>query len=472
MKKLKILTIAFLIFIFNVKAFALDANYKNALKEIDVQKSSQKGYLINLIFEKPYQEPLALKKKTPGEYTILLPETRLASDDVSVLYEAAKGLINFDITQNSYLDERIANNGYVKITVKTKNIVPLSIASGVGIKTNLEKIKKDDIKTITPNIEKKIESNETSSIETKTALEEDITPKTIEASAASFEIPEESKASTVITTKSKIKQKMKSVIKRAVEFKHNLQHKKLIKLGILGLILLAVFNLIIKTKNSTKQTKQSKFAAQSGVLKRDSQSKPKSDITDIEPINNDTPISYSATTFGKMSQRPSYQNSEPESSLNKISAAQNTAQTNRVEPTIQQEAVVKNQSNPFVTSSIEKAGNIVQQDAPQVQNSTIVEEEEIREEAFNPDYPELISQVRISKNKGLYLVNYDDQYSLLGYINDKIFVIKKFESINNKKLQVRVNARTEKSTTYIVRLDNYKALIDVSASNMKTLIEF
>lgn len=468
MKKLKILTIAFLIFIFNVKAFALDANYKNALKEIDVQKSSQKGYLINLIFEKPYQEPLALKKKTPGEYTILLPETRLASDDVSVLYEAAKGLINFDITQNSYLDERIANNGYVKITVKTKNIVPLSIASGVGIKTNLEKIKKDDIKTITPNVEKKIVSNETSSIETQTALEEDIVPKTIVASAASIEIPEESKASTVITTKAQIKQKMKSVIKRAVEFKHNLQHKKLIKLGILGLILLAVFNLIIKTKKSTKQ---SKFAAQSGVLKRNSQSKPKSDITDIEPINNDTPISYSATTFGKMSQRPSYQNSEPESSLNKISAAQNTAQTNRVEPTIQQDAVVKNQSNPFVTNSIEKAGNVVQQVAPQVQSSTIVEEE-IREEAPNPDYPELISQVRISKNKGLYLINYDDQYSLLGYINDKIFVIKKFESINNKKLQVRVNARTEKSTTYIVRLDNYKALIDVSTSNMKTLIEF
>ncbi len=171
-----------------------------------------------------------------------------------------------------------------------------------------------------------------------------------------------------------------------------------------------------------------------------------------------------------MSQRSSYQDTTPESALKRISTTQSTEQPTRIEPAIQQDAVVKNQSNPFVTERTEQEETVIES---KTQEAQIVEaEEEIREEAFNPDYPELISQVRISKNKGLYLVNYDDQYSLLGYINDKIFVIKKFETITNKKLQVRVNAKTEKSTTYIVRLDNYKALLDVSASNMKTLIEF
>ena len=464
MTKFKILTIAFLIFIFNVKAFALDANYKNALKEIDIQKNSQKGYLINLIFEKSYQEPLALKKKTPGEYTILLPETRLASDNVSVLYEAGKGLIDFNITQNSYLDESI-NNGYVKITVSTKKSIPLSIASGIAIKTNLEEIKKDDVKTIVPKTDGKPVATQTADI-APIASEDDINVKTIEAAAGQIEIPEVQTQMQMPTEKQTIQKKL---IKKAVNLKHRLAHKDLLKLGFVGLIILAAIGLITKMLNNQNGINESKFAAERGVIKRTPDQR-KTNIEDIETDEGSSPISYSPNAFGKMSQRSSYQDTTPESALKRISTTQSTEQPTRIEPAIQQDAVVKNQSNPFVTKNAEQEPTVIE---TKTQESQIAEaEEEIREEAFNPDYPELISQVRISKNKGLYLVNYDDQYSLLGYINDKIFVIKKFETITNKKLQVRVNAKTEKSTTYIVRLDSYKALLDVSASNMKTLIEF
>ena len=464
MTKLKILTIAFLIFIFNLKAFALDANYKNALKEIDVQKSSQKGYLINLIFEKNYQEPLALKKKTPGEYTILLPETRLASDNVSVLYEDGKGLIDFDIAQNSYLDESI-NNGYVKITVSTKKSIPLSIASGIAIKKNLEEIKKDDVKTIVPKTDGKVAATEPANIAPQVS-EDEINIKTIEAAAGQIEIPE---TQTQIQTQKQTIQKR--LMQKAINFKNQLAHKDLLKLGFLGFIILAAIGLITKMLNNENGIKENKFAAERGVIKRTpNQRQPESDKEDMETGGEDSPISYSSNTFGKMSQRSSYYDTTPESALKRITTNQSTAQTTGIEPNIQQDAVVKNQSNPFVTKSAEQEPTVIE---TKTQETQIAEaEEEIREEAPNPDYPELISQVRISKNKGLYLVNYDDQYSLLGYINDKIFVIKKFETITNKKLQVRVNAKTEKSTTYIVRIDKYKALIDVSASTMKTLIEF
>lgn len=448
MTKFKILTIAFLIFIFNVKAFALDANYKNALKEIDVQKSTSKGYTINLIFEKPYKEPLALKKKTPGEYTILLPETKLASDNVSVLYEAAKGLVDFDIAQNSYLDEKL-DNGYVKITVKTKNSIPLNVASGIAIKTNLEKIQKDDVMTIVPKVADKTVPEESTNAPKQTyeePLNQDIEP--IPETTA---IPAPIDTKTTITLKEKIKQK-------AINIKHNYSFKKLLKLGLIGIILLTLLNQMLKIKNTIKENKKSKFTAQSGVIKKDKTQK-------AEKNNEDMPTLYSAPTFGTMSQHSPVQNNSPEEALKRISSSQNVAQTSRIEPAMKQDSTVRNQTNPFVSSIKEQ-----EQTVPQKQQQ--VEEEEIKEEAPNPDYPELVSQIRISKNKGLYLVNYNEEYSLLGYINDKIFVIKKFDTIMSKKLQVRVNAKTEKSTTYIVRLDNYKALIDVSASNMKTLIEF
>ena len=86
--------------------------------------------------------------------------------------------------------------------------------------------------------------------------------------------------------------------------------------------------------------------------------------------------------------------------------------------------------------------------------------------------PALISDAKIDQNKGFYLVNYEDQIALIGYINDDIFFINKFDELKGKNLQMRLNETTEGKSTYIVRIDDYKALIEVSEENMNLLIEF
>ena len=63
----------------------------------------------------------------------------------------------------------------------------------------------------------------------------------------------------------------------------------------------------------------------------------------------------------------------------------------------------------------------------------------------------------------------DDAFALFGYVGDKVFLLKKFNDLTQINLQARFYDRNANSDLYIVRLDSYKAMVEISDKGMKEL---
>lgn len=85
--------------------------------------------------------------------------------------------------------------------------------------------------------------------------------------------------------------------------------------------------------------------------------------------------------------------------------------------------------------------------------------------------PILLSSSKLTKNKGLCLVQYKDKVSLIGYINKKVFVLAQFNSLSTNEIRSRLAENEGENERYIVKLGNYKALLEVSENNMELLLE-
>ena len=81
--------------------------------------------------------------------------------------------------------------------------------------------------------------------------------------------------------------------------------------------------------------------------------------------------------------------------------------------------------------------------------------------------PKVLTQLPFSDNKGLYLVDYKDKISLMGYVNDKVFKLNTYDRLDDTKLYARMSEKNENTETYIVKFDNNKMLIDVDENQMK-----
>ncbi len=106
--------------------------------------------------------------------------------------------------------------------------------------------------------------------------------------------------------------------------------------------------------------------------------------------------------------------------------------------------------------------------APQVEicaQPAYVEVQEVSTE------PRLISKVEIAPDKGFYLTKYENQVALIGYIRNNVCVLKKFGYRAVNSLQVRLNERGMDKDVYIVKVDGYKALVDVSEYEISLQIE-
>lgn len=77
------------------------------------------------------------------------------------------------------------------------------------------------------------------------------------------------------------------------------------------------------------------------------------------------------------------------------------------------------------------------------------------------------SGYNIDSEKGFYLVNLDGVSAIVGRVKDDIFILKKFDHVVDKQLQVR----QDYGSVYIVKVGGYKCLVDVAKNKMGTLIE-
>lgn len=73
----------------------------------------------------------------------------------------------------------------------------------------------------------------------------------------------------------------------------------------------------------------------------------------------------------------------------------------------------------------------------------------------------------IDDARGFYLVDMEDKLALMGRINDRFTVLKKFDDKEKRTLQVR----RDKDNLYMVRTDGFKMLVDVEQDKMGVLAE-
>ncbi len=84
--------------------------------------------------------------------------------------------------------------------------------------------------------------------------------------------------------------------------------------------------------------------------------------------------------------------------------------------------------------------------------------------------PMLLNTAKLTSNKGLCLVEYNQKYSLIGYINNEIFLLNQFNSVNSNEIRSRLSETVDNKDRYIVRLGSYKALVEVSDTDMNLLL--
>ena len=77
------------------------------------------------------------------------------------------------------------------------------------------------------------------------------------------------------------------------------------------------------------------------------------------------------------------------------------------------------------------------------------------------------SNYSIDANRSIYMVDLEGISAVIGKIGEEIFVIKKFDRIVNKPMQVRLDY----GNTYIVRVGTFKCLVDVTEEKMGMLLE-
>ena len=123
---------------------------------------------------------------------------------------------------------------------------------------------------------------------------------------------------------------------------------------------------------------------------------------------------------------------------------------------------IKFKHSDYIMSSAEEYFNILDRESKPVSNPI----EKVKENSFFKGSI-VKSGYKIDSDKGFYLVNKNGKNSLVGKVNDKVFVIKDFENNISNPIQVR----HDNANVYMVKAGNFKSLVEVNEDKMGVLIE-
>ncbi len=86
--------------------------------------------------------------------------------------------------------------------------------------------------------------------------------------------------------------------------------------------------------------------------------------------------------------------------------------------------------------------------------------------------PTVLLDRDIEENKKLYLIELDGEQTLIGNINEAVFVIHKFNSpIEGQKIATKLNEEKTDENIYLTQIGNWRALIGISENDMKLKLE-
>ena len=129
---------------------------------------------------------------------------------------------------------------------------------------------------------------------------------------------------------------------------------------------------------------------------------------------------------------------------------------------LKEKAAKSKHSNPISKNYIEDSSELDIPIVEEIKKTEVKNEEKV-------STPELMSELHITPTKGFYLTTMDDSFALFGYVGEKIFLLQKFNDLTQINLQARFYDRNTNSDLYIVRLDSYKAMVEISDTGMKEL---
>ncbi|MDD3012204.1 MAG: hypothetical protein PHC34_00685 [Candidatus Gastranaerophilales bacterium] len=460
MKKIyKISITAFLILlVFCIKlttaAYAIENKYTNQLLKLNIDKSVNNKINITVVTSKPYKIKLSPIKRSDNEYVIFLPETYhsiTTKPDISSITD----LQDVDVKLIPYIGSQ-NNNGYTKITIKTKspdaklNINDEILKQEPKINNELSKlinqnITKPKITTSTTNssstqniknsinntsnienskLEKasRIVSNTYNNAEKNQSKNNTISPPITKPSTTTQKQTIVEQKSTVIeqkplinetitentnidATDSKEPQQTLTTNSPINVNKENLPAKKInkpvksnntsIKLILFSLIALLVLFIVVLRYFKSVLSKQMKMAEKKAISN-------KSEI--ILPVKQQEPN------------------------------VNNKAKSNSSGPMQNKKPVV----NPATNSSNKKPHNI-----------------------------KVIKGFEIEGNKGIYLIQTKYNQILIGTINSEVFLLKEFDTIQNPNLIVRKEKSLKTKNIYYVQMSNWRSLISVASDNIK-----
>jgi len=126
---------------------------------------------------------------------------------------------------------------------------------------------------------------------------------------------------------------------------------------------------------------------------------------------------------------------------------------------------------PWLTYELEEPsiGNIIE---PTSEISYEEQEENFQEELVEKELGlSKKSDFAIDASKGFYLLDFEDTTTLVGYINEDIFILKRFEEPVEGNIKARLSEHKGDSADYITRIGDFKALVEVTPEKMNLLIE-
>lgn len=135
------------------QSLALDSEYKNALNKIELVKTGESSYRVNLYTQKSYAQSPRIIKKSDYNYYILLPETKNSAPAAA---RNAQDISSVSANLYPYAGQDI-NNGYTKININTTK----PIAFELNIKNSASKV--------VQTTQNKVAATSTTSTEKKTS---------------------------------------------------------------------------------------------------------------------------------------------------------------------------------------------------------------------------------------------------------------------------------------------------------------
>lgn len=404
---LKFFISGFVFLIFGLTAFA---EGENVLSEIVVDNVNG-SYELNLFFDREYKGKAFIQKVNDSSYTVFLPETVMNEEDINIMYSKKQDTDNviFNIEQKEMIKDNL-NSFYTKISVITLNNAPISLVSKV--------------------VEK----------ETKTF------------GFASYSILAGVFFAVVLMLiffirmfkNTKVESHTYYPQKRFISDERKPEIQKTSDIQV-----------------PEKETSTENNTVRPVVQKVEIEKMPK-------PVKNTTNPTIQKATLPKVNIKKSLRPAEKSDfGCFDIKTPSNDENNNiEFKSTLKQTSKLLNKRNNVKL----KHSNPISENASGLLIPAV---EDVIQKTNRVDHsesaPELISVLNITPTKGFYLTTVNEKLALFGFIKDNVFLLSTFQDLSQINLQARFYDKNGNNDIYIVKLDTYKAMVEISDTAMKEL---